>query len=273
MARPRIKWGWLRALTGLIVALFTMVVSEEVARPVIDMLPAGLQRLGTPCVTLLLLVLVIVVLWRFVDRRPVSKLGFSLHRKSGDIGFAMGLALVIMGGGFALLLISGQIEVTGFTWNGGRLLYLLAFLALHSAIEEIPLRGYVLRNLMDSLPPVWATVLVSTVFGLLHLGNQHVSFMGILNCALLGVLVGVYYIHKRNLHFPIVFHLFWNYFMGVIFGFPVSGKTFGYALFSQQQTGPTWLTGGAFGFEGSVLLSGLTLGGIIWVHRKYRGMK
>ncbi|MFB6305754.1 MAG: CPBP family intramembrane glutamate endopeptidase, partial [Flavobacteriales bacterium] len=85
-----------------------------------------------------------------------------------------------------------------------------------------------------------------------------------------GMLLGVYYIHKRDLWFPIMLHLTWNFFQGPVFGFKVSGIAGDKSMLNQQLNGPIWLTGGEFGFEGSLLLTILLIIAIIIIHYSYK---
>jgi hypothetical protein len=58
-------------------------------------------------------------------------------------------------------------------------------------------------------------------------------------------------------------HIGWNFFEGVVFGFPVSGLDI-YALTRIQVTGPVLWTGGAFGPEaGLILLPSLIVGSVL----------
>ena len=66
------------------------------------------------------------------------------------------------------------------------------------------------------------------------------------------------YIYTRNLWFAIFFHLSWNFLQGPVLGFPVSGLKLP-ALLQVTITGEDLLTGGKFGFEGSIIQSLLFL--------------
>ncbi|MCK5148668.1 CPBP family intramembrane metalloprotease [bacterium] len=267
--KPLIKWGWLRAVIGLVVLFCTMGISEYVARPVLKIL--GWQdRLGFVVISLLLLFGVFYLLKFFMDGQSLKTAGFSLKRMAPDIVFSIVLSFSIMGGLFLILNLSGLLIIKGIHFKIQPILYWLAVLFMYSAIEEIPLRGYVLPNLAKSVNPYLAVVIISVFFGLLHAGNQNVTVIGVINCALLGMLAGLYYIYKENLWFPIIFHLFWNYFMGIIFGVPISGKTFDYQMLVTEIRGPDWLSGGSFGFEGSVILSVISIGAIVFLYYRYR---
>jgi membrane protease YdiL (CAAX protease family) len=88
----------------------------------------------------------------------------------------------------------------------------------------------------------------------MHLGNPNIGILPLLNLFLAGIFLGIYTIHKNNLWFPIGAHLTWNYLQGPIFGFEVSGNKIN-SLFEQKPNGHELLTGGNFGFEGSIILT------------------
>ena len=130
-------------------------------------------------------------------------------------------------------------------------------------------RGYILNNLMTSMNKYAALVLSSIIFMAAHLMNANLSILGVINLFLAGLVLGIYYIHKRNLWFSIGMHLTWNFFQGPVFGFEVSGYET-HSIIGQNIQGSEIITGGEFGFEGSILATILITGIIIYLHFKYR---
>ena len=128
--------------------------------------------------------------------------------------------------------------------------------------EEITVRGFVLGSLLDSgMNRYVALALTSLLFSAMHLGNPGLGVLPLLNLALAGLLLGASYIYTRNLWFPVVLHWFWNYLQGPVLGYEVSGTRFSGSLLHLEQTGGSLLTGGNFGFEGSLLCTVLLLAG------------
>ena len=72
------------------------------------------------------------------------------------------------------------------------------------------------------------------------------------NIFLAGMTLGIIYIHYDQIWAPIGWHAGWNFFQGPFYGFEVSGLPIDSA-FTLIEKGPDFLTGGAFGFEGSIL--------------------
>jgi hypothetical protein len=75
----------------------------------------------------------------------------------------------------------------------------------------------------------------------------------------------------KQLWLPIGLHIGWNFFEGVIFGFPVSGMN-SYKLVLLRESGPKTWTGGEFGPEaGLLVLPALLLGVILmYLYSNYR---
>jgi phosphoglycolate phosphatase len=114
---------------------------------------------------------------------------------------------------------------------------------------------------------ILATLVSSLFFGMLHSINPNASPLGVLNICLAGFLLSAGYLYTGQLALPIGLHISWNFFLGSVFGFPVSGTLWqSGAVIRILQDGPERWTGGAFGPEGG-LLGSLTilLGiGVIW---------
>jgi membrane protease YdiL (CAAX protease family) len=118
--------------------------------------------------------------------------------------------------------------------------------------EELVFRGYLLNNLMESLNKYIALVISAAVFALVHGTNPDITDLATLNLFLGGCLLGINYIYTRNLWFAILFHFTWNFFQGPVYGFKVSGLHLP-GILQQELHGNPIFTGGAFGFEGSVV--------------------
>jgi hypothetical protein len=67
-----------------------------------------------------------------------------------------------------------------------------------------------------------------------------------------GILLAAAYAYTGRLWLPIGIHIAWNFTQGGIFGVEVSGNT-SEGLLQGKLSGPLWLSGGAFGAEGSVI--------------------
>jgi len=150
---------------------------------------------------------------------------------------------------------------SGFPWFEIAMVFIPA--ALH---EELAFRGYVYQKLRQ-----WnrdaAIFITAASFALLHLGNPAISPVGVINIMLAGVLLALGYERRCRLWFPIGIHFAWNLVSGPVLGYGVSGYAAHATLLRTVSRGPAWLTGGAFGIEGSIWMGLAELGGIWWMQR------
>jgi len=94
----------------------------------------------------------------------------------------------------------------------------------------------------------------------LHLGNPNATWYSAAGIFLAGLFLAYAYVRTGQLWLSMGLHLGWNFFEGVVFGFPVSGLDI-YRLLRIQVHGPELWTGGAFGPEaGLIVVPGLLLG-------------
>ncbi len=170
------------------------------------------------------------------------------------IGFAALTLLLVsihLGRGFYfgnLALSAKEILYFGVMWG-------LAFLIVGFA-EEFLFRGYALATLAEGIGFWPAAIVLSLVFGAVHLGNVGENPVGAVSAGLVGLLFCFSFRRSGSLWFAIGLHAAWDYGESFIYSVPDSGTVVpGHLLNSHFRAGaPTWLTGGAVGPEGSVLV-------------------
>ena len=281
---PLIKSGWLRSLLFffsffIIAALFNIISiaiasvfsiygfeeflsdPELIMRNKIMMLMMVSQLAG-----------VLFTVWifqKFVNRESFTSIGLRFEGYKNDLykGLLAGAGLISIG--FITLIIFNLISVDLTYFSAYDQVFYLILFAVVSLNEEIAIRGYILQNLSRSFNKYIALAISSLVFMTMHLGNPNIDILPILNLFLAGIFLGVYSIHKNNLWFPIGAHFTWNYLQGPIYGFEVSGNKIN-SLFEQELKGNDILTGGNFGYEGSIILTVFLIAGIYLMDRYFR---
>lgn len=203
-----------------------------------------------------------VICLRAFDSRPLRSLGYQLH--------AGWWQEYLLGVGAAALMITaivgveqmvGTLSLDLSTAPAGQLLsslvISLVFFHLAAMFEELAFRGYPLQTLLQDVPPAWAVLITSTLFGLAHLLNPHTSLLSLFNTVLAGVWLAVAYVKTRRLWLCTGLHWSWNWTMHAIYGLNVSGLEgiTPITLLSAHSSGPEWLTGGQYGPEGGVLVT------------------
>ena len=197
-------------------------------------------------------IFIIQLFRKHVDKESFQSMGFYPANliKESIVGLVLGAA--IMAVGFVSLILLGEIKWESTNFEPDSFLYSVGLFIAIAITEELYMRGYVLNNLMKSMPRFAALLVSSVYFSLMHVVNPHFSWFSFFDLTLAGMLLGFSYIYTKSLWFPIALHFSWNFFQGTIFGFPVSGKDL-YSVIHQSHTTSNILNGGGFGFEGSIL--------------------
>jgi len=195
---------------------------------------------------------IIAVFLKFIHKDNIKNIGFSVKNKGFDIILGISTGFILISIGFLFLVVLGMLEINDINFNLTNLLYGVLLMVLVSFHEEIIVRGYLLNVLMKLNSKIIALIISSLYFAMLHIFNNNIDVIPLLNIFLAGALLGVPYIFTKNLWFPIAFHFSWNFFQGPVLGFNVSGNI-NNSLLKHEITGSNIITGGEFGIEGSIL--------------------
>jgi len=170
----------------------------------------------------------------------------------------LGLGVLVAG-----LVVFGMAALGGIWWTseaGSAGEYLrkgaesLWFFTLPAAAEEVVFRGYLFQSLAESWGALRALWITSLVFGLVHFTNPNTSILGIANIVVAGLFLGVVYLKTASLWWAAGAHLGWNWTLGFVADLPVSGLELADSpLYEGVVRGGTWISGGPFGPEGSLV--------------------
>jgi len=192
------------------------------------------------------------LLYRFFvdDKRPQS-LGLSSSRFWKETIMGIGWAIGLLSLSFLAIWLLNGVEIIQTKDLGIGLLGYLSFFFLVAIVEEFVFRGYLLQMMTEHLTPTIAIILTSLGFAIIHLTNDHFTWISFCNLTLGGVIMALLYFKYQSLYAPIGFHWLWNYFQGNILGFGVSGNDV-LSVLQLSVEEPDWLSGGRFGLEGSI---------------------
>jgi len=195
---------------------------------------------------------------KYIDKKSLVSLGFSAKGRFGDFLLGLGVALTLYILGSGILMLSGNIEFEKHGISFQTIVFnFLTFVSV-AIMEEVMVRGYMLNNLMSALNKYVALVISAVIFAAMHSLNPGLSILAMVNLFLAGVLLGAAYIFTKNLWFAMSLHLFWNFIQGPILGYRVSG-TITDSFLTATPLGNPIMSGGNFGFEGSIMCSVLCI--------------
>ena len=276
--KPLVPYGWLRVILFvafyfalLLIAGFILVYVQKKSAPTTD------KNIATGGISYLLFIVNAVVsvaaVWLFrkiIDRRSFESMGFSIDKNGAHAGTGFFLGIFLLCAGTCILYFSKNLQWTDISFNGNDLFISFGLMVIVAFYEEIVFRGYILNNLLESVNKWLALIISAFIFTLAHISNPDFSIVGAVNILLAGILLGLNYIYTRNLWFSIMLHFTWNFFQGPILGYEVSGMPLK-SLLQHVIQGSELVTGGKFGFEGSLvatLLYILAISAFIWVYEK-----
>ena len=277
------RWGLVVVDILLFIVLHVALVAL-LSTPLLLLWPAGqgspsgsLAPLINELIMLVAGVLAVYIVLR-IRHLPWSGVGLRLRGWWRDFGAGIALAAALYAVGFAICLATGAVTVGGAQLSlRGQATSLLLFLMV-AVYEETVSRGFLLGRMIDGgVHRLWALLLSSLLFSSMHLMNPNFALLPFINIVLAGILLGASYIYTRNLALPIALHWGWNYLQGPVLGFEVSGTRLTDSLLSLQLTGSDLISGGAFGFEGSLTCTVLMLlaiaGVMAWKRREAQKFK
>lgn len=217
-------------------------------------------------------ILILFIFWvKVIEKNPLSSLGFVKRNWLKYLGWGILLSLLQMGVIALVYQVSG---IGSFELNELSLepiLFILGFFPfwlLQGGTEEVATRGWLLTRIAAKANLPLAIAISSSLFGILHLGNAGVTFLSLLNIILDGVLAALLFIYTDSIWLVVAQHGTWNYVQGNLLGFQVSGTGADASIFSfTMGSGPDWLTGGAFGAEGSIITTLVLLLSLVIVYR------
>lgn len=211
---------------------------------------------------------------KFIDKDTFFNMGFSLKGRLTDLFLGTALGAFLISLGFIIQIGLGYIEVEKLLFAPTLFIGNLILMILVAVHEEVLVRGYLLNSMMDVSNKYFALALTSILFGAMHLLNPNISTISFINIVLAGFLLGTSYIHSKNLWFPIGLHFSWNFFQGPVLGYEVSGQKMN-SIITQNISGNSLITGGEFGFEGSIIATILmifSIAAIHWYFKKHEAL-
>ena len=285
-SEPRLRAGWRFLVQVGLQLILTVFASLAIFIP-FNLLAGSTNLSGPPYLVISEIIEIFTITFsvflarRFLDKRTFVSLGLNLNRQAIlDIVSGIGIAFVMMGLIFSSEMVLGWLTLEPFAWTiepiqnvfAQVILFFLLFIVV-AWNEELMSRGYHLQTIASGINLQWGLIISSAIFGVLHLANPHATWISAAGIFFAGLFLGFAYIRTQQLWLSIGLHIGWNFFEGVIFGFPVSGLDI-YHLTHIHVIGPEFWTGGAFGPEaGVILLPAIIVGAcLVYLYTRYHSI-
>ncbi len=257
MSAPSHTGGRLRAYLEFLVAILYFFLARSLARHGAMGLAGDLW---TPLVEQAMLVFLLVMgyaamgFWFDRQANPIGEQGLTRRpgwRREAGMGLATGwgVALVCI----VPMLIVGGIEISVFTqpsaWSW--LAIDAGYFALAALAEEVAFRGYAFQRFVRAVGAPGATLGFAAIYAILQVlipGSSHPSLAVSIAFSLL---LSAAYLRTRALWVSWGLNFGWKASRALIFGLAVSGDSSRSPVVQGDPMGPFWLTGGAFGLDGS----------------------
>jgi membrane protease YdiL (CAAX protease family) len=217
----------------------------------------GIMLLGEGIAALSVVLAALVM--TFIEKRSFADYGFPAReafRKRFWQGVPYGFVMIT-------LLLAMIAALRGFShggWALGRaeavhygVLYFIAFIFV-AIFEEFSFRGYLQATLASGIGFWPAAIVLSIVFGAIHLGNTGEAALGALSAGSFGFVAAFSVLRTGNIWFAIGEHAAWDWGETYFYGVADSGQLARGHLLNSSFHGPNWLTGGSIGPEGSLLV-------------------
>jgi membrane protease YdiL (CAAX protease family) len=269
-SEPRLRAGW-RLLAQTILLIILSIAAGLVIYFLPNSLASSYSLLIGELAELFAFAGSIYLACRFLDKRSFTSLGFKIDKYVlFDIFAGIIITFIMMGLIFIAMQTLGWLKLESFAWNTDSAVMVITQVILFFFIfilvgfnEEILFRGYHLQTITSGLNLFWGLIISSIIFGGLHLANPNATWVSAAGIFFAGLFLAYGYVRTQQLWLSIGLHIGWNFFEGVVFGFPVSGLTI-YPLIHINVSGPKVWTGGAFGPEaGLIILPALALGAVL----------
>ncbi|NLK93686.1 MAG: CPBP family intramembrane metalloprotease [Clostridiales bacterium] len=204
------------------------------------------------------LIIFAIIYCKFIEKRSLHSMGFVKNEAAMEYFKGFIAAFILFSLAVLIAYLTGSINIEGFNSNISYSIIFIFFLGFlfQGMSEEVLLRGYLMVSLSNKMPVIFAIIINSVIFSLLHISNPGFSFLAFINISLYGILASIYTIKRDSLWGICAFHSCWNFIQGNFYGLEVSGLETNNSILSiSSNSSMSLLNGGSFGLEAGLAVS------------------
>ena len=226
-------------LLGQLLGTFLVVISGKILSLFIPKIAKS--DAWTTCTLYMIFIgiwiLMLLYISRNKERCPVLKIFWTKpagnNGKKLLLGFLIGFGL----NGLCILIawLCQDIVIYYDAFHPISFIIIFAMVFIQSSAEEAICRGYLFQKLLKIYgKPVIAIVGNSMFFAILHLGNEGVTLLSVINIFLVGIFMSFIVYYMDSLWCTFAVHTAWNFTQNIIFGLPNSGIVVPYSVFKLE---------------------------------------
>ncbi len=209
----------------------------------------------------LLVIISIPLLFYLLYKRPLRQMG--LYRKGFFRQLLLGLLFgaAAIGAVFGVMMLIDNVRVVAVDYTVFKNPVFWASLTMFIAVgfgEEVIFRGYMMTAAKTMRNKALILFVPAIVFALMHIANPGINFLSLFNIFCAGLIMALLFVKTGRIWASVGFHITWNFMQGCIFGMNVSGMPVA-SLLKVEFAGLDYLSGGAFGAEGSLIATGIVI--------------
>ncbi len=217
------------------------------------------------------LLIVATIVTALIERRPLAQIGFGLTNAVPRFVQGVVLGFIAMSATIGVLYLCHAFVFDGIALHGQDIWvygaeWFLGFLLVGVA-EELMFRTYLQQTLARGTNYIIAAIVMGGLFFWAHTRNPGETPIGLGEVFAAGVLLSVSIWRTGTVWWAIGFHAAWDWAQSYFYGVADSGLVAKGALMTTHAVGPTWLSGGTTGPEGSIVSIAATVVAaiVIWV--------
>ena len=190
--------------------------------------------------------------------RPLFKAYGTGCKGNNAVNLLIGLLIGIGMNGAAILMawMHGDIRMYFDKFEPVPFIILFIAVFVQSAAEEMVCRGFIYQRVLRTYRNrFWLAVIINSVFfGMIHLGNNGISAMAVVDLVVTGLLFSAMVYYFDSLWMAMAAHAGWNFTQSILVGLPNSGIVVPYSVFRLDAASArdSFFYNVAFGVEGTV---------------------
>ena len=190
--------------------------------------------------------------------RPLFKAYGTGCKGNNAVNLLIGLLIGIGMNGAAILMawMHGDIRMYFDKFEPVPFIILFIAVFVQSAAEEMVCRGFIYQRVLRTYRNrFWLALIINSVFfGMIHLGNNGISAMAVVDLVVTGLLFSAMVYYFDSLWMAMAAHAGWNFTQSILAGLPNSGIVVPYSVFRLDAASArdSFFYNVAFGVEGTV---------------------